>query len=586
MSPLSLSRHPSLFWLAALVVCLFPTSVPAQWSPDPSVNLRVCDVTGEQVIPKIANTSDGGMYVCWFDSRNGSYAVYLQRLDSLGVKQFAADGLLVSSHPQNTWLTDYDMDVDQDDNAIIVFPDIRNGGDFNPFAYKISPQGTFLWGPDGVTLSDSTAVFQVIPSVKVTTDGGAVFTWFFGSAPAKVAMQRLSPAGTKQWGDQPILLSGTGTENLEYPSLVASDSGSVILLWCGFTGNFLNPQNYRLYTQKFSPQATPLWGSAPDTVYNLGGVPGFFVPKIAPDGAGGALYGWHDDRNMTNLSTSFVQHFTSTGTPLFPVNGSAVSTLAGRNHFDVSMAYDTATGETYAAWMETNDLQTLTGMYGQKFSPAGARLWTDSGSPLIPLSGNAQAYITVTVRDTCALIWWVDLFSGGVNNAVRGLKLNQQGARQWGDSIRTVSSAPGEKLHLVTTLDSRGVSKLAWGDRRSDTGGIYAQAVQFDGTLGNPVVAVSEDGLPGRSFTLQQCYPNPFNPVTIIQFTIPLGTYGRTSLRVYDLIGREVATLLDGRVEPGEHEVRFDASRLPSGVYFYTLLAGSFRDTKRMVVLK
>jgi hypothetical protein len=538
------------------------------------------------VLPKIANTSDGGSYVSWFDDRGGSYAVYLQRLDSLGVKQWATDGLLISSHPQNSYITDYDMDVDQNDNAVIVFSDIRGGGDFNPFAYKISPQGAFLWGADGVTLSDSTAIFQPSPTVRVTTDGSAVFTWFFGTSPVQVAMQRLSPEGAKQWGDQPVLLSGTGQENLEYPALVASDSGSVILLWSGFTGSFLNPQNYRLYTQKFSPAGAPLWGIKPDTVYALGRVPGFFVPKIVPDGAGGALYGWHDDRFVTNLSTSYVQHFSSTGTPQFPVNGSAVSSLGGRNHFDVSMAYDTATGETFAAWLETNDLQTLMGMYGQKFSPTGARLWTESGSPLIPLSGNAQAYVTVATRDTCALIWWVDLFSGGINNAVRGMKLNSQGQRLWGDSIRTVSSAPNEKLHLATTMDTRGVSKLAWGDRRNDIGGVYAQAVRLDGTLGNPVVAVEEPALPIGGFALQQCYPNPFNPVTTIRFNIPVGASHPASLDVFDLLGREVAKLLDGRVEPGAREVVFDASGLPSGVYFYTLQAGSFRETRRMMLLK
>jgi hypothetical protein len=576
-----------LFLCVLLTIVLPPFNAFAQWTPDPSANLQVCDVSGEQALPKIAATSDGGTYVCWFDARGGSYAVYLQRLDSLGVKQWAPDGLLISNHPQDTWITDYDMDVDQQDNAVIVFSDIRSGGTFNPVAYKISPQGTFLWGADGIALCDSAEIFQPSPCVRVASDGAAVVTWFFGSSPVRVAMQRLSPEGVKEWGDQPIFLSGTDQENLEYPDLVASDSGSVILLWSGFTGSFLNPQNYRLYTQKFSPAAEPLWGVKPDTVYALGNVPGFFVPKIVPDGLGGALYGWHDDRFMTSLSASFVQHFTSTGARLFPLNGAAVSTLAGRNHFDVSMAYDAATGETFAAWTETNSLQTLVGMYGQKFSPEGNRLWGDDGLALLPLSVNSQAYVNVFALDSSAVILWDDLFSSGVNNAIRAMRLDRQGVRQWGDSVRTLSSAPGEKLHLAAMLDARGLCTLAWGDRRNDMGGIYAQTLHMDGSLGNPPVSVEEPAVPIGSSLLRQCYPNPFNGETRISFTVgTAGAMDRVSVRVFDMLGRSVATLVDGPLAPGSHDVVFDASGFSSGVYVYILQVGTFREAKRMLLLR
>lgn len=572
--------------LVFLAIILIPLQAGGQWSPDPATNTMICDVSGEQSIPKIVSTSDGGSYVCWFDNRGGSYAVYLQRLDSLGAKQWAADGLLLSSHPQNTWLTDYDMDADPDNNAVIVFSDIRNGGDFNPVIYKVSPQGVFLWGADGITLSDSASVFQPTPYVASTADGGAVVTWFYGSTPSRVAMQRISRQGQKEWGQEPILLSGSGDESLAHPSLVASDSGNVILLWCGFTGSLLYPQNYTLYTQKYSPLGLPLWGAAPDTVYNLGRVPGFFVPRIVSDGVYGALYGWHDDRLMTNLSVSYVQHLSAEGIPLFPPNGSAVSMLGGRNHFDVAMSYSPATGETFAAWTETNDLQTRIGLYGQKYSPTGARMWSDSGRALVPLSANSIAYVTVGVRDSVPLIWWNDLFSGGINNALRGMKLDRQGMRQWGDSIRTVSSAPGEKLHLATTLDARGATKLAWGDRRSDAGGIYAQAVQLDGTLGNPVVTVRQYDIPPSGFALEQCYPNPFNPATVIRFTVPPSGARQACVQIHDPLGRVVATLVDERLDAGACEVRFNASGLASGVYFYTLRAGLFRETKRMVLLR
>lgn len=88
------------------------------------------------------------------------------------------------------------------------------------------------------------------------------------------------------------------------------------------------------------------------------------------------------------------------------------------------------------------------------------------------------------------------------------------------------------------------------------------------------------------NFALSQNYPNPFNPSTKINFSIP--EHSSVSLRVYDINGREVATLVNDRRDAGLYEVNFDASRygLASGTYFYKLVAGSLVETKKMVLTK
>ncbi len=85
-------------------------------------------------------------------------------------------------------------------------------------------------------------------------------------------------------------------------------------------------------------------------------------------------------------------------------------------------------------------------------------------------------------------------------------------------------------------------------------------------------------------FSLGQNYPNPFNPTTQLRFTIADLQF--VSLKVYDVLGREVATLVNEKKAPGTYEVQFDGSKLGSGMYFYTLRSGSFTETKQMILLK
>ena len=96
-------------------------------------------------------------------------------------------------------------------------------------------------------------------------------------------------------------------------------------------------------------------------------------------------------------------------------------------------------------------------------------------------------------------------------------------------------------------------------------------------------VKSSSEDIP-KSFTLNQNYPNPFNPSTKISFQIPQNEY--TTLKVYDVLGNEVATLLNEEKPAGSYSVKFDGSNLSSGIYFYKLTAGSFVETKKMILLK
>ncbi len=87
-----------------------------------------------------------------------------------------------------------------------------------------------------------------------------------------------------------------------------------------------------------------------------------------------------------------------------------------------------------------------------------------------------------------------------------------------------------------------------------------------------------------NEFQLSQNYPNPFNPSTKIGFTI--SDVGFVKLKVYDVLGNEIITLVNKEMEPGKYSINFDGSNLPSGIYFYKLAAGNFVQVKKMMLVK
>jgi hypothetical protein len=99
--------------------------------------------------------------------------------------------------------------------------------------------------------------------------------------------------------------------------------------------------------------------------------------------------------------------------------------------------------------------------------------------------------------------------------------------------------------------------------------------------------AVEVTNLAPTEYVLQQNYPNPFNPSTIIRYEIPdQGDNILVVLKLFDVLGNEVATLVNEEKDAGRYSVEFNASNLPSGIYFYRLRAGSFTETKKMILLR
>jgi len=101
---------------------------------------------------------------------------------------------------------------------------------------------------------------------------------------------------------------------------------------------------------------------------------------------------------------------------------------------------------------------------------------------------------------------------------------------------------------------------------------------------GDPLAVEQEKtNLPNR-YSLRQNYPNPFNPSTNIEFTLPKPEY--VELKVYNILGKEVTTLVSNKLNPGNHTYQFNSKNLSSGIYFYRIETGDFQDVKKMILLR
>jgi uncharacterized delta-60 repeat protein len=208
-----------------------------------------------------------------------------------------------------------------------------------------------------------------------------------------------------------------------------------------------------------------------------------------------------------------------------------------------------------------------------KYNSAGVEQWVQRyngpGNNLdravsLAIDASGNVYVTGVSR------------SGGIGTEdYATIKYNSAGVQQWIQRYDGNSSDYGNKL----AVDASGNVYVTGRSTGSGTNYDYA-TIKYSQLVG--ITPISNE-IPD-AFRLEQNYPNPFNPSTIIRYQLPANNY--VTLKVYDISGKEVAELVNGTQRPGEYEVEFDGSSFASGIYFYSLIAGDFKKTKKMILLK
>jgi hypothetical protein len=277
------------------------------------------------------------------------------------------------------------------------------------------------------------------------------------------------------------------------------------------------------------------------------------------------------------------------------MNGAVCSDITNFHHFDPVGTYVPSTGDTYVFWSDANSGQTqVGGLNGQRFNSTGIPQWTTAGKMFKAIDNNQFNSLNVLAKDTSIIVSYNETQSGSTNGIEKIMKTGPSGVFHWTGNILAASNITGSKSRLgMVTRQSDGMSILAWQESRNGVN-IFAQNVNFNGTFGPPTGLIGTGNTIPEKFSLYQNYPNPFNPSTKIKFNIPSSEewqpkadgVGFVTLKVYDITGREIQTLVNENLQPGTYEVTFDGSGLNSGVYFYRLISGDLRQTRKMMLLK
>lgn len=294
------------------------------------------------------------------------------------------------------------------------------------------------------------------------------------------------------------------------------------------------------------------------------------------DGTGNIYCTWNDGRRPGSGSDIFVAKSTDAGAS-FSSNVMVNGTSTNSSQIRTGPSIAVTGSNVYITWRQEDDAQgsnrkiyfAKSADGGLNFSDALEIAQGGFGSPALALNAAGEIYLAYP----------------NVNGTQTGLfcsKSNDGGASF--PVTVFISSVNADAKNVSIAVDSNDKLNAVWTDSRDGNEDIYFARGQIT------ITDIDEDALPVQ-FSLNQNYPNPFNPSTTINFQIPVtkalsGDEAHVTLKIYDVLGREVAVLVNEDKAPGNYSVNFNAPDLPSGIYLCQLKSDNFSQSIKLVLMK
>jgi hypothetical protein len=462
----------------------------------------------------------------------------------------------------------YSIALDNSDNIYVTGGSFGNGTERDYLTIKYNNNGDTIW-----TRRYNGPGFDLDEAVDIILDDSAnVYVTGYSASGDNldICTIKYDSSGNQKWTSR-YIGDGNGVENRPHKMVI--DNGGFLYVTGETSNNLGDLDSY--VTIKYDQSGDTLWTAR----YKGPGAEGLSQAySLAVDDTGNVyVTGRSDPTSAFGLNFNIVTiKYNSNGETLWvnSYNGPGNSSDAGRD-----LALDTegniiVTG--FSVGVSSADLFTI------KYSPSGDTLWTARYSE--PTGQNLANSLAI---DDLGNIYTTG-FSRG-NSTLRDfitLKYNSEGEMKWVQSYNGSGNGDDEAAKIIV-------------DKQSNvyiTGFSLGNGTDFATIKYSPVVtSVTNEIAQINSFGLEQNYPNPFNPTTTIKYQILKASY--VTIRVYNLLGKEIAILVDEFKPAGSYEVEFNSSshsgksahgvrNLTSGIYFYQLSAESFVETKKMVLMK
>ena len=610
-----------------------------QWT---SNGVAVCAATGMQEYQRLVGDSAGGAIVVWHDFRsNSTWDIYAQRMSDLGVPLWTADGVDVCTQPQSQRYPR--IAATGPAEAIVAWEDGRSYSNSEVYAQRLGSDGTALWTPQGEPVLTGTS--GMYPDLAADNGGGAFFIWhqYVPSLGNDIYSQHLNASGSSQWSPALPLCTATGAQS--DCTIVPDGDGGFIATW--IDQRSLASSLNDVYAQRVLDNGTIAWTengvpvcTATNNQYN---------PRIVPDDADGALITWYQT-NGSNYDVYAQRIGQYGWPKYWEPTIASVQDVPGDEGGRVRIAIDRSVLDNAAAnllvdeynvWQQVNDpvLAAKARAAGRTIlrsgenAPAGfpAGTWELVGNfaacqqaqylyratTLIDstAAGNPLSTYFVSAHTTNPLIWTYSPSASGysVDNLPPGAPAALAGEQSYAPAglalswdVNRENDLSRYAVHRATSADFvpepgnlvASPDEPEWfDDEWTWNGGYYYKvaAVDVHGNV-SAYAALSPDNVTGveapkapAATYLAQNFPNPFNPTTKIVFG--LSAPAHVSLRIYEASGRLVRELVNETRMAARYEEVWDGRdgaerQVASGIYFYRLDAGSFTQTRKMILLR
>lgn len=546
-------RITKIFLLVSFYICTIQSQVQQEWVKRFSYSSNSEDIAND-----IAIDNAGNIYVTGNSSNNDISLYTTVKYNPSGQQQW------VSYYGSSAYFSGFVNAIGLDNNSNVYITGQSND---RIMTIKYSSTGTQLWARAYVEAGIDSIGFST--GLIVDGSGYIYVIGTFGDI-GDMILIKYSPSGNIIWAKK-----HNGTNNNEDVSYSIALDGKGYIYVAGKSAITINESEWVLL--KYKDSGVLQWAkSHPSGEHPDGG------PRVVCDQEGNPYLAGSKDTYTTNKDI-FIAKYSRLGQLLWEV------TCNGTSNYDdnvSSLAVDAA-GNIYATGSIYNT-GSAADCFTVKYNPLGNLIW----SSIYNGAENSNDAGRKVMLDNSE-----NLYVSGITHSYSNsgydyllLKYDNQGSLKWSSFY----NGPGNNTDMARSmvLDNYGnIYVTGWssgGATESDFATIkYSQPIGIE-----PISSEVPN-----TFSLHQNYPNPFNPATKISFGIPSNVKGEMSnvkLTIFDVLGREIAALVNEQLKAGTYEVNWDASAYPSGVYFYKLAVGDpstisghgFTQTKKMVLIK